>query len=130
VAFLASEGAGTFAELTDVEDGPTLSQLLTLNVEVGRLSLAREKATVNATVIALTSILDAKVLTAFNKNIDDALAATDVLGTAKQNGARAARFSSKGKRAGGVSGVSKKGQRSAVQKTMHELNKLNVLMGG
>lgn len=109
--------------MTDIEDGPTLSQLLTLNVEVGRLSLAREKAQVNSTVVALTSILDAKVLSEFNKNIDHALAETDVLGVArgKKSGTR-----SSGGRSDGVSGK----RNTRIVKTMNELQKLNALMGG
>ncbi len=128
MAFLCSEGVGSFDSLTHIEDGPTLSQLLTLNVEVGRLSLSREKAHVNATVIALTSILDGKILTKFNENIDKALAATDVLGEKKSPKAKASRFASNKKQAPGSRG--KDQQKSAVAKTMRELSKLNALLGG
>ncbi len=127
MSFISSQGSDTFTALTDMDDGPTLSQLLTLNVEVGRLSLAREKAQVNCTVVALTSILDSKVLAEFNTNIDKALADTDVLSASKS--AEKARFSNTEKRAAGVSGDNDSRKSTGINRTMTELNKLNALMG-
>ena len=85
----------------------------------------------NAIVIALTATLNSKVLDSFNKNIDNALASTDVLGEKKgKSSIRSARYSAGNERATSMSRRKPANRKAAVAHTMTELNKLNELLGG
>lgn len=77
MAFLSSEGSSAM-ELLDYENGPTIMQLLALNVELGRLSLVKQKHIVNDLALALSSLFDSKIIDKFNREIDQALKDSDI----------------------------------------------------
>lgn len=85
---------------------------------MGRLSLVAEKRQVNAMSVALTSLFKNEVLDEYLKTTDEALKETDwrkVVSQVKRNGTP----------------KQKRGHdQSAVDRTMKELSKLNVLLQG
>lgn len=124
MAFLVAQGY-SYRELTDFEDGPPLSVLLLLNIEAGRLCIQKQKAAVETMDIALVSLFERKVINTYKSGVDQALMDTDVLGRLRQH-----RESAK------TSAPIRHGARSEAQKirdaqrSIAELNKLNVLLGG
>lgn len=93
-------------ELIDIDDGLPLSSLLTLNIEVGRLSLVAEKRHVNAMNVAVSALFNSEVLTKYNAETDKLLQQTQW----KKEEAEPAP--------------------NKISRTMHELSKLNVLLQG
>lgn len=84
-------------------------QLLALNIETGRLSLVKQKHLVNDTALAMSTLFEPKILEKFNREIDSALAKTDVLAESK------------------IENHAAKSQQA--QQVVSELNKLSGLFG-
>ena len=116
IVFLASQGL-SLRELWDYEDGATLAQILTFNVEVGRLSLIREKREINAMTVALASLFDQKVLSEYNAKTDSLIAQFDPFDSTPQSAEM-----------GSAPAAPPPKNRNAVIHTVNELNKLNVLL--
>ncbi len=127
VAFLGTCGYG-LTSLTDFEDGLPLDQLLALNVEAGRISLAQNKMQVNGMCVALGSMFDQKVLQTFNREIDAALAETEL--PSAQDPEPVASKASKGTPSPPENAAEIARKSAQARQSVAELNKLNKLLGG
>lgn len=124
---LATDGYD-IVRVLDYEDGLTMAQILASYVEVGRISLIKEKKLVNGVVVALSSLFDSKLIGNFNASIDSALKQTDIF--SERNGDEASKPLSKKSEEEANSAVKKVviGSRSSAQRSVQELNKLNKLL--
>ena len=121
VAFLGTQGCGDPVAIMDFENGLTFPALLSLNIEVGRLSLITEKRSVNAMCVSLASLFDKEVLSKYNTEINKALDETDILGGAG--------LSAPTQKARTPPKSDSEKSRQAIQ-SVQQMNKLNILLMG
>ena len=95
-------------DLWDFENGATISQILCLNIEMGRLFLIREKHFVQNMELAIASVFNGSLASKYYKEIDKILADSDQFGSSEDP-------------------VKDDIKRRRTMKSIKELNKLNVL---
>lgn len=114
----------SWRDLLDYEDGLTLTQLTDLNVEVGRLSLVRERREVTGMVLAISTLVDQKIFQKYNAEIDSLLRSSRV----PASRLRSSSFKEKRRGKSAYTEAELQAQFERAAHTVRELNKLNVLL--